>query len=669
MANATKSIRHRVFGLTALLSLIWVLIVARLFSIQVINGQKYKAKCKRQADYRKVIAPLRGIIFDRNKKPLTIDVVQISFSAHPNLITDKLSLAKEISSWLGNNNEKYLNTLQSDRTFVWLERNIPQDQIHTLLDENKNYPGLIIDRNIHRQYPFGEIGGQLIGFTDVDNRGISGLELEFDPYLSGEPGWKIIQKDGLGRLNNRPDLPFKETIDGNDVILTIDHEYQTILHEELNSAFFEHNADKAMGIIIDPKSGEILAMASAPLFNPNKPFNYPVSSQKNRVTADIFEPGSTFKIVTATAALEENHVHPEDSIHCEKGFIKIGKNIISDHKKYNTLTFSEIIKKSSNVGTITVAQKIGKDYIFKYARKYGFGVKTGIQFPGESNGIVHPLKEWNDLMLAQVAIGHGLCCTALQLAYAYSAIANGGFLLKPQIVKSIQTKDGIVLYKGKPQYIRRVASVETMTTMRELVRLTVQSGTGSRADVHGMAIAGKTGTAQKVIKNGYSHTDYVATFVGFFPVNNPKLLCVIVIDNPKGKTHTGGEVSAPVVKEVFTRIVNQSDEIFLKEDNIQRPITKYAKIDEITTTRINSIRTKRAEVPNPLLSSLQYTSRMPNLYGKTSSEAIGILQRMGMSIGIKGSGLVVSQTPSIGSLVTSNTQCQLILKPPRLSVE
>ncbi len=662
MTSAVKSIRNKVFVLTGFLSLIWIFIILRLFSIQVISGQKYQAKCKRQADYKKVIAPLRGTIFDRNKKPLTIDLVQISFSARPNLVKNKLSLAKALSSSLDNSTKKYLKVLQSDKTFVWLERNIPKDKTQTLLD--KNYPGLTIDRTIHRQYQFGEIGGQLIGFTDVDNRGISGLELEFDPYLSGKPGWKIIQKDGWGRLNNRPDLPFKETIDGNDVTLTIDHEYQTILHEELNLAFHKHNADKAMGIIIDPKTGEILAMASAPSFNPNKPFNYPVSSQNNSVTSDIFEPGSTFKIVTATAALEEKKIHPEDSIHCEKGFVKIGKTVIYDHKRYKTLSFSEVIKNSSNVGTIKVAQKIGKDYVFKYVRKYGFGVKTYIQFPGEANGIVHPLKEWNDLMLAQVAIGHGLCCTALQLAYAYSAIANGGFLLKPQIVKSIQTKEGIVLYKGKTKFIRRVASAETMTTMRDLLRLTVESGTGTKAEILGMSIAGKTGTAQKVTKSGYSQTDYIATFVGFFPVNNPKLLCVIVIDNPKGIRHTGGEVSAPVLKKIFTRIVNQSDEIFLKDDNIPKPITKFAYNSEIDKTRIKSPGKRKVVESKSLLSSVQYTSRMPNLYGKTTSEAIGILQRMGMSIDIEGSGVVVSQTPGRGSLITSNTQCYIKLKPP-----
>ncbi|HCK99169.1 MAG TPA: hypothetical protein DHW42_03575 [Candidatus Marinimicrobia bacterium] len=436
----------------------------------------------------------------------------------------------------------------------------------------------------------------------------------------------------------------------------------------MSEAYKQHNADNAQGIIIDPKSGEILAMASIPAFDPNNYKNYPISTQKNRVVTDIFEPGSTFKIVTATAALEENNIQPGDSISCEGGFIKIGKTVIHDHKKYHVLSFADIIKNSSNVGTIKVAQKIGKDKVFNYARRYGFGARTDIQFPGEVPGIVHPLKKWNDLLLAQVAIGHGVCCTTLQLAYAYAAIANGGYLLKPQLIRNISTKEGISIYQGKPKFIRRVASENTMAEMRDLLRLSVQSGTGLRADINGMAIAGKTGTAQKVTNKGYSQTDYVATFVGFFPADDPKLLCAIVVDNPKGLNHTGGAVSAPVVSKIFNRIVNLSDDLFFHEDQIRKPMIKYADNSEIKSYKMkNTTALSRKSRVN--LSTYQYNRRMPNLRGKSLRQAVAILQAMGLDVKINGTGVVVSQYPKKDELISTSTQCIINLEPRRINLE
>jgi len=655
--------------MSAAFILFWGLVVGRLFSIQVINSDQYQATCKHQADYRKTITPIRGAIFDRNQKALTVDIVQYNIAIHPYLLDDKENLAKELSILLRPNYSKYLKALKSDRTYIVLERNLPNNEIQAFLDKYQYHNGFAVERRIQRNYPFGELTGQLIGFTDTDNHGIVGMEKELEPYLCGSPGWQITLKDGWGRLNNRPDLPYQESTDGNDITLTIDYEYQTILYEELMNAFTNHDADKAMGIIINPQNGEILGMATIPGFDPNNPMNYPVSSQINRVVTDIFEPGSTFKIITATAAFDRNRIQPGDIIDCENGHISVGKHIIHDHKKYNQLSFAEVIKKSSNVGTIKVAQKIGRDEVFNYARRYGFGMKTDIQFPGEQEGIIHPLKEWGELALAQAAIGHGICVTALQLAYAYASIANGGYLIKPQLVKSIQTKDGITLYENKSQYIRRVASSETMQTMRELLRLTVQSGTGLKAEINGMAIAGKTGTAQKVTETGYSQTDYVATFVGFFPANNPKLLCVIVVDNPKGIEHTGGNVSAPILRDVFARIVNLSDDLFFPEDRFQAPdinIAEYNSEKQEPSYRTVTIAPNNSRVQ---LSSYQYSKQMPDLKGKTLRQAIAILQTLGVDPDINGNGVVVSQYPPKNTIISTNTDCRIVLQPREIQFD
>lgn len=661
MADPVHKIKKRVVLLSSAFLIFWLVVLTKLFLIQVLQSSKYQQLCKDQADYQKIIPPIRGTIYDRNLKALTVDIVTYDLGVHPYLIKDKQQYAQALSKLLKPNYTQYLNLLNSDKSFLYLERNIPHQDMTAFLDKYQYFPGFAIERKIRRNYPFGEITGPLIGVTDVDNRGIIGLELELDPYVCGTPGWQIALKDGWGRLNNRPDLPFQETINGNDIVLTIDHEYQTILYEELRNAFDKHLTDKAMGIIINPLNGEILAMVSLPAFDPNSPDKSPVSDQKNSVVTDIFEPGSTFKIVTATAALDKGKVHPEEIIYCGDGQIEIGKRIIHDYKKYEYLTFTEVIKKSSNIGTIKTAQKIGADQVFDYARRYGFGAKTDIQFPGEVPGIIHPLKKWTELDLAQVAIGHGVCCTTLQLAYAYAAIANGGYLLKPQLVKRIETKEGICLFAANPQCIRRVASPQIMTLMKELLRLTVQSGTGIKAEINGMAIAGKTGTAQKVTPEGYSKSEYDATFVGFFPVTNPQLLCVVVLDNPKGYDHTGGSVAAPVVRDIFKRIVNLSDELFFPTDQMPTPPMNYANnsnSDQDIRKAIISSNQKRVN-----LTTYQYTQLMPDLQGQTLRQAVAIIQNLGMDITVNGTGVVTSQFPQKNSIITADTRCVLNLQP------
>ncbi|PIS28215.1 MAG: hypothetical protein COT43_06850 [Candidatus Marinimicrobia bacterium CG08_land_8_20_14_0_20_45_22] len=664
MSNPYNSIRKRTKFFKVLLVGIWVVIVTRLFFIQVVNSEKYQARCKKQSDTKTIVKPTRGTIFDRNGKALTIDMIQYQISAHPYLIENKIriDLAKELASVTGEPSQKYLDLFESKKTFVWLEKNAPQSQFQKLVDKYEKTPGLVVERISQRQYPFGEIFGQIVGFTNIDNRGICGLELQMEPVIGGTPGWKIVQRDGWGRLNARIDLPEKVCVNGNDVTLTIDSEYQTILHEELMKSYNATNAEKAMGIIINPKNGEIYAMASLPPFNPNKPSENPVSAQKNQVITDIFEPGSTFKVVTATAAMELNAIEPTDKINCEGGVIKVANRFIHDHNPYTILTFAEVIKNSSNIGTIKVAQKIGKETVFNYCRKFGFGLKTNIQFPGEINGILHPLKNWTELMMAQIAMGQGIGVTVMQLAFAYASIANGGYLLEPQLIKTISTKDGVLVFESKPKYIRQVASPETMAQMRELLRLAVQHGTGVRANVGGMAIAGKTGTSQKVTPYGYSQSEYVSTFAGFFPVNDPKLLCVVVVDNPKGM-HTGGLVSAPVVSEIFKRVVNYSDDLFFNEEKTNPPVrTQIAQTEKPVEQRQPQMSTVSYSTM-PAVGSSSSALEMPDLSGRTARQALYVLQAMGLSVEMEGSGIVISQTPAKGTPVLRNMKCSLKLAP------
>ena len=669
MNNIHKQLKYRTFNWVAIASFLWLLIVAKLFSVQVMNRKEYQQRCNQQADIRQTIKPLRGTIYDRNRTALTLDTESYSLAAHPYLVENKLSVAKKFGAFFQRPIETYTRVLRSSKTFLWLERDLDRDQYKSFKEQCGEHHGIVVERKIQRQYPFGPIGGQLIGMTDPDNRGILGLELEYNTTLSGESGWKIVQKDGWGRLQDRPDLPYHESSDGHSIILTIDSEYQTILHEELQAACALADADKGMGILIDPNNGEVLAISNYPPFDPNHPDKFSLAAQRNSVITDVFEPGSVMKIATATAAIESKIIHPTDSVHCEPGFIRIAGHTISDPHSYETITFAEVIKKSSNIGTIHVAQELGKDLLLNYILRYGFGSKTGIQFPGEVAGIVQPIKDWTDLVLSQVAIGQGIACTAIQIAYAYAAIANGGLLLKPQIVQVIEDVNQNPIYQGQRKVIRRVASRQTMIIMRDLLRLTVASGTGARAEVHGMAIAGKTGTAQKVTESGYSKTDYIATFVGFFPVNDPRLLCAISIDNPKGEIHTGGQIAAPIVRDIFKRIVNQSDDLFFHEEVTPTVKTILTSREPQTQTPTQPALTTRSVAGPRLLSSAATVFRMPDLQNRTSGDAIRIASQMGLRIQMEGSGLVTRQTPTAGTIVSSGSECKIILEPGVTSIE
>ncbi len=662
MKKHFTALRNRTFMISGTMILFWGFLILRLFSIQVLNSQHYRHKCKQQSVSRREIKPLRGTIYDRHGKHLTMDLIKYDFSVHPYLLDDQQALAKALSKDFTHDRAYYLNQFKTQPTFCWLERNIPEDKVAGIKDKYQSSNGLVLTRKTVRYYPYHEICGQVLGFTDPDNtQGMGGLELSLDHQLAGKPGWRIHRRDGLGRLVSRLDLPFQPALDGNDVTLTINIEHQTILHQELQTAYISSQAEKAMGILIDPQTGEIIAMVSFPPFNPNSPSKFPFSAQKNRVVTDIFEPGSTFKIVPATSAIESQRIAPGDTIQCGPGYIRVANRTIHDHKTYGALSFAEVIKNSSNVGTIKVAQQIGRENLFQYAVRYGFGNQSNIRFPGEENGILHPLHKWSELTLAQVAIGQGISCTALQLAYAYAAIANGGWLLKPRLIRNIQTQNGALIYRSKKEIIRQVADFRTMQTLREFLRLTVKSGTAMEANVYGMAIAGKTGTAQKVTPEGYSKTDYIATFVGFFPANQPKLLCAVILDNPKGDNHTGGAVCAPVVREVFKRIVNVSEDFFFEQKSSENK--RIAQRDQTD----NKVGILTASYVPQVIKDGDYPLRMPDLIGMTSRRAISILQRLGMQIKIEGSGRVISQYPYKGTIVKPDTRCSLVLRPKKES--
>ena len=618
----------------------------------VIDSDVYRKQGVRQGQRQEPLLAVRGNIYDTNNTPLTRNIIHYSVGVHPSKVKNKFEFANLISKSTEREADYYLKKLNSKADFVYLERNLRTNKVQALLGQR--IAGLVLDRKFRRSYPHTHLASQLIGFTDVDDKGLIGIEKEFNSYLSGLNGWVVKQVNGEGRSQVKTSFPIKPPVDGANIQLTINLEYQSILQEELARQMDYAKAKGAMGILMNPQTGAILAMASLPDFNPNQPDASPQENQKNRLITDQFEPGSTFKVVTATAAVATETVSLFDEFYCEDGQFTVAGKIITDHEKFGLLTFPQIIAHSSNVGTIKIAQKLGEKPLYKYSRDYGFGTSTGIRFPGEVQGVLRKTKDWSDMSLAEVSIGYEVAITALQLASAYSAIANGGVLLKPRLVKQILSQEGKIVYTENPEVIRRVASKEIMSTITDILVQVVNSGTGTKADIQGWSVAGKTGTAHKFIDGEYSKNKYISNFAGFFPAENPQVVCVIVLDEPRYGLHWGGYGAAPVFKRVVQRIINMDDSIQYQKPKIDTQTLLFAD---------GSLKHKTSLPPLSTVTTYpKYTDGytvVPDVRGMSIRKAKQILLSSKMRVSFKGSGTVVWQSPKPGTKKLPGSLCTM----------
>ena len=652
MTKTYLKFRPRVTILSCCIIFAWVGLSARLFQIMVIDSDVYRKQGVRQGQRQEPLLAVRGNIYDTNNTPLTRNIIHYSVGVHPSKVKNKFEFANLISKSTEREADYYLKKLNSKADFVYLERNLRTNKVQALLGQR--IAGLVLDRKFRRSYPHTHLASQLIGFTDVDDKGLIGIEKEFNSYLSGLNGWVVKQVNGEGRSQVKTSFPIKPPVDGANIQLTINLEYQSILQEELAHQMDYAKAKGAMGILMNPQTGAILAMASLPDFNPNQPDASPQENQKNRLITDQFEPGSTFKVVTATAAVATETVSLFDEFYCEDGQFTVAGKIITDHEKFGLLTFPQIIAHSSNVGTIKIAQKLGEKPLYKYSRDYGFGTSTGIRFPGEVQGVLRKTKDWSDMSLAEVSIGYEVAITALQLASAYSAIANGGVLLKPRLVKQILSQEGKIVYTENPEVIRRVASKEIMSTITDILVQVVNSGTGTKADIQGWSVAGKTGTAHKFIDGEYSKNKYISNFAGFFPAENPQVVCVIVLDEPRYGLHWGGYGAAPVFKRVVQRIINMDDSIQYQKPKIDTQTLLFAD---------GSLKHKTSLPPLSTVTTYpKYTDGytvVPDVRGMSIRKAKQILLSSKMRVSFKGSGTVVWQSPKPGTKKLPGSLCTM----------
>jgi len=549
----TRKHKSRLLYVLLVIAISFLALTARLFYIQTFASGKLSAIAKNQYETVIELKPQRGIIFDRKMKPLATNITVYSVFAEAKRIKQKQEVARAISSTLGIDEKYVLDKLSKDKYFVWIDRKVPDEKAKKL--KELNLKGIGFEKEAQRTYPNGKLASNIIGFVDIDNKGLEGLEGMYDPYIRGQSGYRFIQRDAKRRILPNFESRYIPPIDGNHVVLTIDEVVQYIVEKQIDNICDKYNAKGAMIIVMDPYTGDILALANRPTYDPNNVKHSAPADRRDRAVTDTFEPGSVFKIVTASAALESKLVKPEDKFFCENGEYKYSTHILHDHRPHGWLTFKEVIEMSSNIGTCKVAQIVGPNRLYKYIKAYGIGDLTKIDLPGEVRGYIRPPSKWSKLSITSVPMGQEVTVNSIQLACAVSAIANGGTLMKPRIVRAVVDKDGAIIKEYPVQRVRKVITNETAKEMRSFLRGVVTDGTGQMAESEGYYPAGKTGTGQKLEPTGvYSHSKFTSSFIGFVPYDKPLFTIVVIVDEPH-PLYFGGTVAAPAFKNIATDIM------------------------------------------------------------------------------------------------------------------
>jgi cell division protein FtsI (penicillin-binding protein 3) len=640
-------LRFRINLLLGLFFLLFLTIVGRAYQLQVLQSQKLAALAERQ--YQRVVhlVPRRGIIYDRKMEEMAISLEVDSVFAQPGKVKRIREAARKMGPLLGKNPASLLKKLKEDKPFVWLERGITPRQRAAV--ENLKIEGVNFLKETKRFYPQGETGSHVIGFAGLDSRGLEGVELAYDEFLRGDPGYILICKDALGRAIRPEDLESRHSDQGFEIILTIDKNIQYIAEKELKKTVQAYSAKGGMALVMDPKTGEVLALAIQPSFDPNHFSSFSPQAWKNRIITDTFEPGSTLKVFLLAAALEDRAAARGDVFFCENGAYALGGKTIHDVHKYGWLSLGEVVKVSSNIGAIKVGQKLGKGKFYHYLKSFGFGLRTGIDLPGEVPGYLPPAQHWSEMGLANICFGQGISLTALQLTTALSAIANDGVLMRPYVVKAVLEREGNVLKENQPRALRRVISPETSRMVSSILRTVLEEGgTGTAACLSGYVAAGKTGTAQKALANGRGYSDrYVASFIGFAPVENPQVVISVIIDEPRG-TNYGGVVAAPAFKGIAEQVLPYVG-VYPKGVTYLSKVAPRPKPDEEQDTSGSPVQAKAVEM-------LEERGTMPDFSGKSIRQVVQIAQRLGLDLRLVGSGRAIAQSPSPGRILQGNTR-------------
>jgi len=701
-----RSSRGRILMLKIALLTFFLLIAVRLVQIQVIEAPRYQEIARRQYEARVVLPATRGTIYDRNGRILVSNTMYVSFGADPLIVGNNAQVvAERFSGIFGKPRRVYFQKLASrDTRFVWLERRVNPNYAQRV--RASDLEGVIQLNEPKRLYHYDHVAGQLIGFTDIDSRGLSGMELQLDKYLNGINGYVVMQRDGLGRKRPALDYPRVESVNGNNVALTIDMEIQAIVEQELRKGIDRNKAAGGLVIVMEPTTGEVLAIAQYPNIDPNDVGDTDPSLMRNRAITDVFEPGSVFKIVTASAALEHEVTLPDQKFFAENGKYTVAMSggkvrTISDTHEHGMISFQQAMELSSNIVMAKVSDRIGAEFMYTMARNFGFGIPSGVGLPGEVSGDLKKPNQWSGATLNSMAFGYEVAVTPLQIASAYAAVANNGVLMKPFILKQVLNDRNEVIVESRPQAIRTVISKATAKTLTQFLEGVVQRGTGVTARLEGVTIAGKTGTSRKVVNRKYEAGSYTASFAGFFPAENPQIVCLVMLDNPRVGGYTGGLASAPIFKAIAEKIVTTSG-MFARKPEIRFAGNKPLAVPDVMNLGVDVALTileshgyqvetrgkgkvvlSQSPAPgaNPgrrtvvhlatdqALESLPpgYTA-VPDVRGFTIRRAINRLNLARLDVRVSGSGVVTEQIPRGGQRLRAGSLVTLQASPQSLSM-
>jgi cell division protein FtsI (penicillin-binding protein 3) len=689
-STAGKWVRVRLALVGLGLALLGLIICGRFFYLQVVLGPQLREEATREYQKSCPVLPVRGMIQDRKGLELAISTKVSSVVAHPTQIKQADRLSRELAPILGFKPRELKEILTRACSFVWVKRHLTPEREAAFLAwaaeaDRKAAAAKITGRRdtdtvyllpeAKRYYPQLSLAGQVLGFCNLDGQGLEGIEHLFDNQLYGKPKQCSKMMDARGRIVSSGEKAWDPEVMGNNVVLTLDRTLQYIAEKELARGVEKFHAAGGLALVVQPQTGEILAMAQLPTMDPNRYAQFSETARRNRNLTDCLEPGSTYKVFIAASALDANVVKPTDRFHCENGVWRIGaKEIIHDVHPYGALTVQQVIQKSSNIGTAKIANKVGPARLDHYLRDFGFGRKSGIDFPGESTGLLRNLQKARSAIdRVTVAFGQGVSVTPLQMTMALAAMGNDGVLMEPRIVKEIVDPHGKKVQEFGPRPVKRVLSQRTAQQMLEIMAtVTQQGGTATTAAPEGFTVAGKTGTAQKLVGRAYSHSKFNALFIGLVPAEKPVLAITVIVDEPKGAIF-GGVVAAPIFKEIAAqslRVLGYYPQKEVPKDKNLPVQTKKAPAPAKGATAVKTAKTVPVPAPPPAPTLAQILPArveapkeplkvMPNLKGYTIREVLDLLNRAGLKCRLEGSGMAVSQEPSPGTAITPGGTCSV----------
>lgn len=649
----------------------WMLVVcARLIYLQFSQYENLANRARHQQQNAIETSPQRGELLDRHERQLARSVQTVSLFLDPDGL-DVATLDRNAQQLAHSLNLKRADLVADFRKahadkkrFVWIARRLDADHASKIVA--LNLPGVQTQLEPKRYYPNGSLAAHVLGYVGLDGKGLGGVEQFYNAKIAGEPGQLFVERDANGKPYEGYEIAAKP---GQTVVLTIDQTIQYQAEQALQNAVQQSRAKSGTVIVLDPRSGEILALANAPTFDPNRVSDAKPETRSNWALQNIYEPGSTFKIVAFSAALEKKLARVDDRIDCQMGAITVAGRVVHDHHPFGSLTISEALAKSSNVAAIKLGIRVGDPTMYDYIRRFGFGSKTGIELPGETNGILRKVERWQPSSIGSIAIGQEIGVTPVQMVAAFGALANDGVRVAPHLIREVRDARGNVVYRAQPEQ-RPVISAETAIALRGMLEGVTLNGTAKKAQLDGYSAAGKTGTAQKIDPKtrSYSATRFVGSFVGFAPVSNPQVVIIVVIDEPGGAYH-GGDVAAPIFREVAEQVLPALDiepdiETKSAPELIAQQTENLERAAKIREEQAQSEQQRKATMPTVdsngdrggeviYAVSTRKAILMPDLRGRSVRDVARTCAQLGLQVEARGEGRVLKQSPSAGTEVST----------------